>query len=517
MTDVATRNLNAILDSNEYELIRGIPIFDEHQEFAKGPAGKAILIRDFTPERLALIAKTTNERKGTGDLAPIGPGHTLSQQKDPKTGQIIFSPSEQDQPEIWGFAGELSVGRFGPKQRLGLLADCYMKRQIRLKDGRVISGKQALAEFPRRSIEIWYADNFIDWVALLRRTPERDLGLTATPDAYARSDIRERLSEAPWDLLRERLFADHRSENPLAAAFSTDGKLRYAMGESMPLETGSSKEVVSHNISEMVHSGHPQKQAVAAALSEADKSNKKYGADMPDNDPTVAPDAAITGAMDKAAEPAADALPPEEAEKAMKYGKHLMDNHPVFKYAADCYAKSCSGGMGQYDAAAAGGAGMPGPSDTFIPGTDKDKNKYQANPEKGRKAAPVSDKPDSKNAELIRYQKTVDDLVSKLERQERLGKYEKELRVLDAEGFMFDMDDELADAGDETEEQFAKHKDRIIKRYQKSPVGSGYMIPSKIPAGAKVTSREEQRKATSIATKKGIDFDAALAEVQNRN
>ena len=39
----------------------------------------------------------------------------------------------------------------------------------------------------------------------------------------------------------------------------------------MPLEHGSSREVMSRNISEMVKSGHPQKQAVAAAYREAGK------------------------------------------------------------------------------------------------------------------------------------------------------------------------------------------------------------------------------------------------------
>jgi len=43
----------------------------------------------------------------------------------------------------------------------------------------------------------------------------------------------------------------------------------------MPLQKGKSQKTVSKNISELMQSGRPQKQAVAIALSEARKSGSK--------------------------------------------------------------------------------------------------------------------------------------------------------------------------------------------------------------------------------------------------
>ena len=45
----------------------------------------------------------------------------------------------------------------------------------------------------------------------------------------------------------------------------------------MPLAKGSSQKIVSSNISELVHSGRPQKQAIAIALSESRKKRASGG------------------------------------------------------------------------------------------------------------------------------------------------------------------------------------------------------------------------------------------------
>jgi hypothetical protein len=45
----------------------------------------------------------------------------------------------------------------------------------------------------------------------------------------------------------------------------------------MPLKSGKSQKTISGNISEMMHAGHPQKQAIAAAMNKAGKSRPKGG------------------------------------------------------------------------------------------------------------------------------------------------------------------------------------------------------------------------------------------------
>jgi hypothetical protein len=172
--DTASQSLATILQGDGYECLPNMPVFDEHDE---GDAA-----RNFDRKKLEVIAKVCNQRaRSSGDLSPFGPGHTVDDvwefDNKGKRVRLLYKARELDQPPIWGFFTNYRVGRFGPDNKLGILADAYVKKQIKTPEG-VISGREAFSQFPRRSIELWLKDNFIDWIALLRRTPQRDLGLT---------------------------------------------------------------------------------------------------------------------------------------------------------------------------------------------------------------------------------------------------------------------------------------------------------------------------------------------------
>lgn len=69
----------------------------------------------------------------------------------------------------------------------------------------------------------------------------------------------------------------------------------------MPLESGSSREVISHNIAELIRSGHPRDQAAAIAYKEARKSkrSRRRGERKAEESPEV-PEA-IVEALDESA------------------------------------------------------------------------------------------------------------------------------------------------------------------------------------------------------------------------
>src|SRR5690242_14229299 len=177
--DWATASLQHVLGSDEYVRVPCVPIFDEHDEYdAQGQP-----VRRFGAAELRTIAGRCNARaQQTGDLSPFGPGHTFDDVYD-KAGRLIYKAREEDQPPPWGYLHNYQLARYGPEGKLAVCADFYVKKQLTDNRGQPVDGLQYLKTFPRRSVELWAEDGIIDWVAVLRRTPQRDLGLLT----YARA------------------------------------------------------------------------------------------------------------------------------------------------------------------------------------------------------------------------------------------------------------------------------------------------------------------------------------------
>ncbi len=484
MPDTATISLQNILNGGDYELVRDVPVFDEHDEYdAKGQ-----LARRFDAAKLTQIARTSNARRRTGDLAPIGAGHTVTDQYDPATRQLLYKAKETDQPPIWGYVGEFKVGRYGPGGKLAIVADFYMRRKITIETPngeRTLSGRQALEEFPRRSIELWYADDTIDWVALLRRTPQRDLGLTAAASMYARD-----LQTQPWNLIRERVFGDKGCSNRLAAAYSAVGKLRYSMDSA----------------------------SLASSPADQDAAVGGRGPTRFGMDPTTLPDPNAN--PDQANLPDPNGLPPDQAAMADKYMAHYEKKHSWIKACKSKYGMEqpatpapipgADGSMPPMPGEPMKNAAFPAAMNAAPPGgavpppspDDKDKDKF------GRNGTPS--RYERENVQL-RQQNA--ELIKRLDVNERLGRYEKELVELQRDGYDLSVDEELATVVNFDASQFASYKDRIVRRYNKAPVSREMADLGPAPVGGEITQSAGDAIIMRMRRDK-VDFATAKAAYQ---
>lgn len=284
------------LEDGTPTIIRGVPVFDEHTErderrWTKDENGEDVpnrefgkVTRVFDAKKLQQIADNCNRRfQRTGDAAPLTIGHT-------RPGR-----PETEQPPIIGYAINFRLGRFGPEGVLAILADFYILPQH----------WRAFLEHPRRSVEFFPRDEVFDPIALLVRTPERDLGVI---QHYMREqDTRTALRYAfkAWQTGQPCLTycmkceGDHMGATAIGAKHTTDGE-----GLEPHLKEGKKNY---------------EKEPDKVPEPKTDKLKIHYGPDDVDHPEHPAH---LGDDEDKD-------LPPEHAYAAERYHKHLM-RHPVY-------------------------------------------------------------------------------------------------------------------------------------------------------------------------------------------
>jgi hypothetical protein len=140
-----------------YHVRKGVPIFVEHTDPKTG--------EKIDRARLEELARINNRRMVETDT----PGSII-------IGHTPGRPEEALQHV--GFRKNYHVGRFGTKQRLGLLCDFYYKQETYSK----------AKHYPHRSIELW-KDGTIDVCSVLAQTPQLDLGLLLPDEGPVESHV----------------------------------------------------------------------------------------------------------------------------------------------------------------------------------------------------------------------------------------------------------------------------------------------------------------------------------------
>lgn len=160
------------IEDGEFFLIRGVPVFAEHQTKAKD--GRTL---KFGRAELTAVASRNNERiRLSGDYVPITIGHT----PDPMAVML----GQAQQPEVVGFAGPFTLGKIGPpgQERYSILADFRIFKE----------DWNRVRKFPRRSPELWLEDSydkmFLDPICLLgAETPRLDMGVLYAASLHGRT------------------------------------------------------------------------------------------------------------------------------------------------------------------------------------------------------------------------------------------------------------------------------------------------------------------------------------------
>jgi hypothetical protein len=140
-------------DAKRWVLVKDVNVFAEHSRTVTDKDGKRRTVK-FSKKELDETARNSNERDRVGQPCPLTLGHT----DDDKP--------EKDQPDIVGYARNFRTAYDETLKKHVNRADFYVERD-RFDEAR---------EYKRQSVEVWANGKFFDPIAILKRTPQLDLG-----------------------------------------------------------------------------------------------------------------------------------------------------------------------------------------------------------------------------------------------------------------------------------------------------------------------------------------------------
>jgi hypothetical protein len=449
---------------------RGVPILDEH--VLKDDEGGEILKVD--KARLEEIARRNNKRiSETGDLTPFVIGHTDD------------DAPEDEQPEIVGYATRFYVAPFRKTGRYALHADA-----------KFMAGKKNLInKFPRRSVELWLDDWKIDPIALLgATTPERDLGLLQLGRGGRR-------------------------------------KIRRYMNDAMPLNQPPVTQPQAPQAPDSTGNGDPQVAQIAQAVVDMLQSTDVWQFMEQQMQDASAPPPPMPGMGD----PMMDGLDPMGGMPPMPPpgpGGFPGDEGDFDDEDDEDYDDE-EEDEDDEEPVRMSAAAMPAGTNTFNPGsTNRRPMSRQGRPARYQRPATPGLPADlidrlrsaaqSRRLQQVHYARQVAqqaaelrDLKIRYQRAER----ERDLIQLEAEGVLFDRVSELDFVTGMPDPMYQQHLARLKHNYKRAPIGR---IPfsandfRSATGGVSSPSTDRARKddIVALATKKGISYAAAKAELE---
>ncbi len=272
-------------------------VFDAHDENRlipiKDAAGKPVLgkdgqpqyqtkLRRFDKQELEQIARNSNARDAIGNPCPLTIGHTID------------GAPETDQPEIVGYARRFHVAWDATLGRYVVRATFYLRRDREAE----------ASQYPRPSVELWERHGVFDPIALLKRTPERDVGQWV----YSRS-AGPRTTYTPVIHYRggERPSIHVRPEQPIRYSMEANMPDMPDQTPILPPSADDPDAQLNDKVMKCIKQGYPHLDAM----------HSKYAADMAP--PEAPPGPGVPGPT---SEPPAFGVPPKKKEEIDTYRKN---------------------------------------------------------------------------------------------------------------------------------------------------------------------------------------------------